>query len=109
RNRDDEGEGDGAVGPPGGEVRARCLLRRHPEPTQAAARRPTDRGPVLERWIRLRDPERLEQEAAEREKEEGAEEHPVADDVDGAVLVAVGAAVVEPARMPESLHSHERE
>src|SRR5207302_7665156 len=98
RDRRDEGERDDAVCPPGGEMRARGLLRGHPEGAETVADRPADRRPGFERRIRLRDAERLEQEAREREEEEDAEEDPVADHVPAAVLFPVGPPVVEPAR-----------
>ena len=95
RDRGDERERDDAVRPPGGEMGARRLLGGHAEPAEAAPDGPADRRPGLEGRIRLRDAERLEQEAAQREEEERPEEDPVADHVDASVLLAVRAVVVQ--------------
>ena len=43
RDRRHEPERDDTMRPPGREVRARCLLRGHPEPAEAVADRPAER------------------------------------------------------------------
>src|SRR6266566_1768531 len=107
RDRRDERERHDTVRPPGREVRTRSLLRGHPERAEAVADRPADRRPRFERRIRLRDAERFEEEAGQREEEENREEDPVADHVPAAVLVAVGPPVVEPAGPHDpALHGH---
>ncbi len=109
RDRRDERERDDAVRPPGCEVRARRLLRRHAQSPEPAADRPPHRRPLLERRLRLRDAECLEQKAAQREKEQRAEERPVANHVASSVLLAIRARVVEAAWVQRTLHRHDRE
>ena len=74
--------------PPVREAGVVCGLPVEADGDEPLADEPADRRPHLEDGIVCRDPERLEQEAGQREEEEDAEEDPVADHVAPAVASA---------------------
>ena len=91
RDRGDEGECDDAVNPPVDAVRHQRGAVVEADGAEALTHDPADRRPHLERRVRLRDPERLEQEARQGEEEQETEEEPVAEHVAGPVALALGA------------------
>src|SRR6266849_4501783 len=113
RNGGDEAEGCDAVHPPLHEVRVGGRVAGHTEPTESLSDGPTERRPDFERRVRFRNTERLEQESRQGEKEEDAQERPVADHVQTTAVLAFGpvrAPVTEPKRPLNSAlvgHDHE--
>ena len=107
RERDgrDERERHDPVQPPVDSVRRLCGVPVEADVDEALADDPPDRRPGLERRIGLGDPERLEQEAGQREEEQQAEEEPVAADVSRAIVLVrlpVGSPVAQPERLDDA-------
>ena len=114
RDRGDEGERHDAVHPPLDEVRGLRRVARRGRGRGSPARRASRSGDQASKLgVELGDPERLEQEAGQREEEEEAEEGPVADPVRAPVVLALGAIgppVVEPERPQDAApHRHDPE
>src|ERR1700730_4382671 len=98
-----------AVHPPLREMGALRELPVEPGSAEGLRRAPAERRPRLERWIGLRDPERLEQEARDAQEEEDAEEGPSPDHVPAAILLPVRPPVVEPERLADALDGEDEE
>src|SRR5439155_4890039 len=113
RNGSEEAERRDAVHPPLDEVRVGSRGAGDTEPTERLSDGPTERRPDFERGVRLGNTERLEQESRQGEKEEDAEERPVADHVQAASILVLGpvrAPVAQPERpLDPALVGHDRQ